>query len=326
MTKKKKIIILIIFGVLLLGTAIAVLFVLRSKNNTYPSKPITQSSLSSSTQIIALGNTKVESTDAYLYTVSSTVYLDKVKAFVSSANSKLTQSTADAGSYYSWVYGSDSVIYELEQNTLIFNIANGISWSEASLTNYSFEQFVYKYFGQSNKYVLTNTQKMSTGETIYYANRVLDNTNVEMILDKQETDYLAMKNGKIVYGKLLLADIKKGENTVPLLSETELNKYLNVNGYPKEVYPQYGSIQSTVLSGIDYKSDDFFTVADTLTDCTSDTAKVVYLYKSMDQGNLTPVYKLDMQCEITYNKTQYSVPAIGYVNAVNPDYISSSEE
>lgn len=325
MTKKKKLIILIIFGITLIGLVIALYFVLRSKSNTYPTKPIAQNSLSASTQTIDLGKTTIASSDITLYTVSTKVSLSKVEEFVTNVNSKLTQTVDEEGSYYGWEKGDDSVIYELEQNTVIFNITNGISWNEANLTGYSFEQFVYNYFGKTYKYELSGTQKMDTGETIYYAKRVLDNTNVEMILDKQETDYLALKNGKIVYGKILLSDLEKSGNTVPLLSKSDLSKYLNVEGYPKEVYPQYGSIQSTTFANIDYKSDDFYTIANTLSNCTSSSASLVYLYKSMDQGNLTPVYKLELQCKVTYNKTEYSVPAIGYVNAVNPDYISSSK-
>jgi len=108
-----------------------------------------------------------------------------------------------------------------------------------------------------------------------------------------------------------------------LIATNLLERYINLSTYPKEIYPQYGSTQSTILSEIDYKSEEFEDIANTLSNCKSNSASLVYLYKRMDQGDLTPVYKLDLTCEITYEKTQYDIPAIGYVSAIDPEYISA---
>lgn len=323
MDKKRKTIILVILGILLIGILVALYFVLHSQNSLYPQKPISQNSLNNTSQAISLNATKIEASKAYLYTVSSTVMLDKVSQFVQDVGPKLQQTANEAGVFYEWDYGEDSIIYELDQDTVIFSIKQGITWNEASITNYTFTQFVNKYFGKNWTYSNPVTEKQSGGETIYYAKRVLDNFNVEMVLNKQETDYLAVKNGKIVYGKILLADLAKSTNQVPLISSSDLEKYININGYPKEVYPQYGNIQSTTLANIDYKSDEFLAITKTLSNCKTTSSDIIYLYKSMDQINLTPVYKLELQCEIKYKDAQYTIPAIGYVNAIDPKYVST---
>ena len=323
MEKKKRNVILIILGILLIGILILLYFVLRSQNAIYPQKPISQDSLNTTNQPISLNSTKIETSEAYLYTVSNTVMLDKVTTFVQSINPKFKQTANEEGVFYEWDYGEDSVIYELDQDTVIFSIKQGIPWNEVSITNYSFSEFVNKYFGKTWSYSNPDSKKQSEGETIYYAKRVIDGFNVETVLDRQETDYLATKDGKIVYGKILLADLVKSTDKVPLISSADLSKYININGYPKEIYPLYGNIQSTTLSDIDYKSDEFLAITKTLSDCKTTSSSIIYLYKSMDQGNLTPVYKLELQCEIEYKDSKYTIPAIGYVNAIEPKYVST---
>lgn len=325
MEKRKKIILIIAIGVFVIALAVALYFVFKSQTNPYPKEVITQDSLNSTNEAIALGDTNIEASDGYLYTVSKTVMLEKVAAFVRSINPKAVQTIDETGSYYEWRYGDDYVIYELEQNTVIFSVKQGITWNEASINGYSFSQFVNTYFGKSWTYSTPVSEKQPTGETIYYAKRMIEGLNIEMVLNKQSTDYLATKNGNIVYGKVLVSEFAKVEGKLPLISSSDLDKYVNLESYPKEIYPEYGSIQNTILSVVDYKSEDFDKIIKTLANCKSTSSSIIYLYKSLNQGNLTPVYKLDMQCELTYEKTIYTISAIGYVNAIDPKYVSSEE-
>lgn len=322
MEKKKKII-LIVIGILLIVSLVALYFVLQSKNNTYTKEPISQESLGTINENISLSKTKIEKSDGILYTVSKTVMLDKVTAFAKTLSPKLIQTINETGSYYEWRNGDDYVIYELEQNTVIFALKQGITWNEASINGYSFTQFVNQYFNKNWTYSNPISEKQPSGETIYYAKRMLEGLNVEMVLNKQSTDYLATKNGKIVYGKILLTEFLKSEEKLPLISSTDLDKYINMEGYPKEIYPEYGPIQNTILSSVDYKSEDFEKIIKTLSDCKSTSFSIVYLYKSLEQGSMTPVYKLELQCNIEYKDIQYTIPAIGYVNAIDPQYVST---
>jgi hypothetical protein len=325
MDKKKKLILLVIIGIFVIALIIALYLVFKSQTNPYPKEAINQESLNSTTETIALGDTNIESSDGYLYTVSKMVMVEKVGEFAYSLSPKLIQTINEKGSYYEWRNGEDYVIYELEQNTVIFALKQGITWNEASINGYSFTQFTKNYFGESWTYSTSESEKQPSGETIYYAKRQIEGMNVEMVLNNQSTDYLATKNGKIVYGKILLSDLAKVEGKLPLISSEDLDKYLNLESYPKEIYPEYGPIQNTILSAVDYKSEDFDTIVKTITNCKSSSASIIYLYKSLTQGNLTPVYKLDLQCEITYKDTKYTIPAIGYVNAIDPKYVSTAE-
>lgn len=326
MEKKKKII-LIIIGIIIVGSLILLYFLLgNSSNNSYPKEPLLQKSLGLTSQKIALGETKIEKSDGALYTVSKVVMLEKVEAFVQAIDSKMQKTAEEKGSYYRWGEGVSYVIYDLADNTVSFYLEKGITWSEADITNYSFAQFVKQYFNKTWDYGIANIDKKSPiGGTAYYANRKVGDYNVEMVLDHWATDSLVIKDGKIIYGKILLTEFLESENKVPLISSTQLNEYINYSSYPKEIYPSFMSVQTTVLAGIDYKSDEFIDIIKTQSNCKSSSSSIVYLYKSLGQVNLTPVYKLDLQCEITYKKTQYAISAVGYVNAIDPEYVSTEE-
>lgn len=322
MDKKKKILIILIIFVAI-AISIAVYFIIKNQNKNTADNLVQQDSLSTSNQKIALGNTTVEDTNANVFSISTSTSLSKVQDFVQRVDPKMKAVTQEEGDYYRWENGDDYVIYELDQNYLLFNIKSGLEWNEVSLNNYSFSQFTNQYFNKSWTYTFVDNKKMPTGETVYYAKRSIDGIDMETTLDKQETDYLAMKNGKLVYGKILLVEIEASEKNVPLISEENLKSSINSSIYPKEIYPQFGAIQSMVLAGVDYKSDEFANIVNTLSSCESSSARLVYLYKSMDQKTLTPVYKLDLTCTIEYENTNYDVPAIGYINAIDPQYVSS---
>lgn len=325
MDKKKKAILIVVIGVFVLALTVALYFVFKSQTNSYPKEAIKQESLNSATETIALGDTKIEASDGYLYTVSKTVMLEEVRAFVKSISPKSISTIEETGIYYEWKYGDDYVIYELDQNTVIFSFEKGITWNEAGINGYSFTQFVKNYFGKNWIYSTPISDKQSKGEIVYYTKRIVEGLDVEMISNRESTDYLAIKDSKIVYGKILLTDFVKVEGKLPLISSADLNTYVNLSSYPKEIHPNYAPIQATVLESVDYKSDDFDKIIKTISNCKSSSSDIIYLYKSLNQGNLTPVYKLDLQCEITYKEVAYTIPAIGYVNAIDPKYISTAE-
>jgi hypothetical protein len=185
---------------------------------------------------------------------------------------------------------------------------------------------VNKYFSKDWKYTVFETEKRSGGEVVSYAKRKINTDDVvESKIFNKYTDYLALKDGKIIYGKILLTDFEETELDAPLIDSTKLNELINIKGYPKEVFADYSVLQSSVLKDVDYLSDEFEELADTLSNCVSSSNSVVYLYKSFSQTYLTPIYKIDMQCTVEYNSQQYSIPAVAYVNAINPEYISIPE-
>jgi len=289
----------------------------------YPEQPIKQDSILQTEDQIDLGSTTIDNQGEYLlWQISNQVKLEAVQNMIASLGSEFKLEDSQDGVFYKWTYEDDQFFYDITKNHILFQYTEGIQFDSVELTDTTFSTFVNKYFKENWKYKVFKNEKGTNGETIYYAKRILsEDIYVESREHNQQTDYLALKDGKIVYGKILLTKFTPTDIQLPLISQEQLNKYLNLKEYPKEIYPQYSALEDSLLSQIDYLSEEFEELAQTLANCKSTSSEVVYLYKSFDQELLTPVYKLEAQCELTYEEKQYSVPAIAYVNAIDPEYV-----
>lgn len=317
---------IIIGGAVIIVIAIIFLVVFLLRNNLkYPEEPLNQQSLSKDTREISLGKTQIQTTGDYqIFQVSTELKYSFVNDFAKVLDLKLSSSSE--GEYYKWTSSRGSIFYDINKNIVIFELNEGIEWNEAEMTDTSFNRFSQTYFGENWKYKVSGSEKRTGGDTVFYANRYIDGQNiVEMREHNQQTDMIALKDGKIVSGKLLMTKFTPMNYKVPLISEDTLRNNLAQSNYQKEIYPQFSSLQDTILQKVNYLSNDFEEVADSLKNCTSTDSSVIYYYKSFDQSLITPVYKLALQCDISYNKVIYSVPAIGYVNAIESQYLSVPE-
>jgi len=325
MNRKTKTILIISFSLLFVGICVGVYFLLTIPPKTYPKEPVEQTSLYSTVQKINFENKDLDSTDYPLLGVSNTVALKDVETFALQLDPKMKQTANVAGKFYKWENKESYVIYELEQNTVLFSLSNGINWNEADISDYTFKSFLKQYYGKDWEYKIALNTKDYDGFTVYYANRIFNNYIIKTNEYNGETDFLAFKNGEIMHGKILVTEFFNTEKTLPLLDAKNLKKYINLESYPKEIYPNYSALANSVLKQVSYLSEEFEKIAKSVSNCSGDTIEVVYLYKNFKQEWLTPVYKVDLQCEITYKDTRYTIPAIGYVNAVDPKYISIPE-
>lgn len=321
---EKKYIIIGVVAISLIGVVVlAILF--SQKQLKYPSEPLNQQSLSRDTKSISLSSTQIpDAGDFQLFQISSDTKYSAVNDFAKIFDLRL--SSSEDGEYYNWSSNNGLVMYDLSKNIFVFEIKNGIEWGEAELSETSFNRFLKTYFGEDWKYEITGSEKRSGGETVYFANRYINDKNiVEVREHNQQTDMLTLKDGKIVSGKLLLTIFTPMDYKVPLVSSDVLRVSIQDSKYPKEIYPQFSSLQDNILKEVNYLSSDFDEVMESLENCSSKESSVVYYYKSFDQLLLTPVYKLDLQCDVTYDKILYSVPAVAYVNAIDSQYLSVPE-
>lgn len=325
MNTTKKLITIITAGAIVLIIA-AVLFILLNKKDktTYPTEPIIQESLSTTTtEKINLNNINDMADGDYpVWRVSQTTKLTNVKELASTLGLKMTSSVD--GQYYSWGEEGSSIFYDLTKNSVVIEMDEGIPWSEVTIKNTTFSRFIKKYFNEDWNYSLFKTGQNNDGTTTYYAKRYINNEYIiETENQLQETDYIIMNGEKMVAAKFLLTIFTEENITVPLISSAELKSYINLETYPKDIIVKYDSVENTVLSKVNYLTEDFTTIIDTLDSCTASSSELVYFYKTFSQELLTPVFKLNLDCTITYNNEPYYVTAIAYVNAVDPDYVSN---
>jgi len=330
LTNIKTLSIIIIGGILI---SVLVIIIIIRKNEKNLDSPISQTSFSSSFPSLTkeglslTGVTKwVENEKYFLFEVDNAVQLEKVKQLAGEKGYKLIYSKE--GSIYNWKVKDRQIIYDLSTNilTIFGNDVLAINSSE-SVTAETFSKLVNKQFNLNLKYELFQTSDGSNGEKVYYLKRLLDEKNlVEMDNPNQQTDLIALKNGKVIYAKLLLTQFVKTEKIVPLLSKTDLEKYINQPTYPKAIIPNLEILSNEPeYKQMAYSEKEWNKIYRSFGNCEVDKISVVYLFKMMSQEYLTPVFRLEGQCKIVFKEKDFFVPSIWYVNAITPELISTEK-
>lgn len=330
LNKKKTIILIVIL--LSLFLLLALFFVLSGKKKeVYQGEPILLEALPpNDLGEIDVKNLRINEDICTVWGVSDKVSVSAIKEMIGGLGLDLTLENEEEGSHYYWIDNEgNSFQYSLLRNSLTFNIVDGIPWDEVTLTNNSFSTFVEKYFDVSWDYELTNTLSFPEGREVFYARRLLEaGIGVEMAPNLyQETDYLILGNGKIFSGEIFLTHFFDTGIDVPLLSSSVLSEYVNSPSYPKIISVRPDDI-ATVL-GLDNDYPDInmevLELQQSVDNCKATDYSVVYLYNSFDQTLLVPTYRLTMRCKLMYKDLEYSVPAVGYVNAIDPKYVQIPE-
>ena len=325
MDKNKRNLIIILGSLLLIITGVVIyLFFFAPEKKTYIKEPISQTSLYSTEQDITLKES-FDASEKPLYAISNKTAVENINEMISTLKLTVKESTKEDGGFYTWSGNDWNFFYDLTTNQLIFSISDGVDIGVVELNEYAFSGFVKTYFSQDWEYEIFETEKRSDGATVSYAKRKIGEDIIETKIQNKYTDYLGFKNGKIVYGKILLTQFDDLSLYAQLIDSGELNRLINVKGYPKEIFVDYSVLQSTVLQKVDYLGPSFEELTETVDNCVSNNVEIVYLYRSFDETYLTPVYKIDAQCTVEYEDESHSVPATVYVNAIDPEYVSMPE-
>lgn len=327
---KKKIILglLILLFIVMLGVFLALLFNPNSRKN-YPDEPVVQNTLGVGQDTsIELRGVEDHPTGEYeIWEILPETQKDEIEAMISKLGLNLRLSQEKEGEYYYWSNSDGSYFqYSLLKNTLTFSLQDGISWNEVELTADSFSTFMSTYLDKIWEYEFKTKQVYPDGTVFYYVNRLLpNNLPIETTEFYSETDNLALKDGEIVSGMLLLTEFQDTEKYVPLLELRELSSIVNLPEYPKSIYFNPGRIASILSIEDEYLNEKVFELQEEVDNCNAIKSNVVYLYNTFEQETLTPVFKLELECTVEYEGTEYFVPGTAYVNAIEPEYISTSD-
>ena len=292
-------------------------------DSSYLSSPIFQDSLTTSTQRIDISSvSNIKSGDSVIYAVDKNTKLTTIEKVAKDLN--LAQTKSISGTYYQW--GPDdgsNIIYSVPQNYFLLYSQNGIALSN-NVSSSTFSSFAKNYFGEDWKYFLKKEITLEDGSVKYLANRLTeDGIEINSTEEDYCTDYIIVKNNKLIGAKFLLTKFIKNAKLAPLISNSDLQKYINVSTYPKEFYPNLTFSESSNLYGIDYNSDNYMDIVNSIDNCIASTVNLVYYYNSFSQEYLTPVYKFGLTCEIKYKSETTYINAISFVNAINPNYIKN---
>lgn len=326
--KNRKLLFIIIAVIALLSMGIFLFLYLKSRGNKEKllEKPIPQKSLTSTKENISVEIKKIDSKrENYpLYSVSSDVKLAHVEKLAKKFGFRPV-SSGDNG-YYFWRRESDIILYSVVSNIVnilgkdILNITD-----KESISVETFSNIAKEYFEGDWEYGLFQEKKFPEGISEYRVSRKLqEDLYVQMREGLNETDKIQIQDGKVIYAQFMLSNFVKTDEHVTLISKEALERYIKDNKYPKEIIPET-SILPTELD-IDPYSSEYLKATEKLTDCISDSVSVIYYYKYMEQGLLTPIYKVLARCDANYKDKKYQIPVTILTNAINPKYILVQED
>lgn len=324
MTRKK----LVIIGIAVISVlGIFLFFFLRKgEGEKLIKEPIVQKSLPVSRESISVDIREVSepNTNYPLYQITKGVKLERITKLASENGFRLVDSETEG--YYFWKRGEEIISYNEVSNIFTVEAKNVLHVPRD--IEYGVETFSYvagEYFNEKWVYDLVDQKEFSDSIQEYFVSRKLeDGLNVKMREGLNETDYLQIQDGKIVYARLMLSNFVKTDSLVPLLSKNKLKQYLAQKEYPKEIFPEPSILLSEL--DVDPYSQEYIKATEVLTDCVSDEVNVVYYYKSMNQDLLTPIYKISARCDANYEGQKYQIPVTILTNAIEPNYILLDEK
>lgn len=285
----------------------------------YPEQPISIENIGITKTALDITNSKpeVEYKDIPLYTIAPKIHISLVESMIEKMDLSLKKEERVKDSYIIWGDGKNQFTYQGATDTVNFELTTdlGINKSEEA-----FSQFFKQYLDLDYEFILV--EEITFGETVtIYASRLIDGIPMEFGNGSEYTDILRFnKSGDLISGYLLLAEVEDTELTIPLIKEGELETYINLETYPKEIIVDTSVLTSTI--DLHYLDRGWLDINESAKDCKATSYTTVLLYKNSNQKYLLPVYKYNANCKVEYEKTEYTAPATFYVSASDPKYVT----
>lgn len=321
--KNKKRLIIIILVIALLGIGIFLFIYLKNKGNKEKllDKPISQKALIITKENISVEIKNVDSKKQKypIYSILNDIKLQQVQKLAK--QSGFTEAHSSNSGHYVWKRENDIILYSTVSNILTLSGKDvlRINNNEAIDAN-TFTNIAKEYFGESWEYGLFEEKKFSDGMNEYRVSRKLgSDLYVQMREGLNETDKIQVYNGRVLYARLMLSNFVQTNEYARLIPKDLLGEYIKRSGYPKEIMPDT-SILPTELE-VDAYSSEYIKATENMTDCISDRVDVIYYYKYIEQGLLTPVYKVSARCDANYKDKKYQIPVTIFTNAIEPKYV-----
>ena len=324
MGKNKYIKILVIILGILLIILIPILLLRGRDQVKYPDKPIPFNQLKKSELDLNISELRnFSETDLDSYRIEDTNRIQIIESIIEKMSLSLKKEEYNEGDLIIWKNAYDSFNYDSITGVLIFDLSKSISIYEGEE---SFSEFHLKYLEEDIKFVISKIEKSTDGETWYYASRLIEDIPVQLGYGKEYSDILVFNSkGELKGGTVLLVNTTREEYVVPIISKNELTKYLESKGYPKESYINF-SVLNSFIDDTPYSFSSWGEdVIDEVYKCVGSEIEIIYLYKSINQSNLLPVYKIYASCDLEYKGRVFDIPATYYVNAVDPKYLTYTD-
>ncbi len=322
MKTNKYIKILFTISIILLLIFIVIYLVEKSTKKNYPSEPIKSVQLGKTDLKLDISGLKnFSNRDFNIYEINQEDNTSIVESMIQKVSLSLDKNNNKEVIY--WEDNSNSFSYEMSTGILSFDLSKPLDISEGED---AFALFFQSYLQKDYNFIFSKTEISENGDIWYYASRVLNEVPIQLGRSKEYSDILIFNsNGKLKGGEVILTEFIKEKFVVPLISKDLLLTYIKLEEYPKESYVNFAVLNS-VIDDTPYSFSSWIDdVLDKVSNCKSGDLDIIYLYQGMEQSNILPIYKVDATCEVEYEEEVYSVPAVYYINAIDPDYLSSQD-
>lgn len=316
--KKTAFLISALFLILIVTIILGIIYL--GNRKVYPENPLKMKNLGTSTVDVDISSMEIEpdQKDVPVYFVEPKIHISQVEELISKLSLSLERKDIVRDSYVQWSDGSNSFTYDSIQDTVSFQLTEGIPLER---NEEAFSTFFSRYFDLEYDFTLINEKKNLDGGVTYYASRNLGDIHIQFGANYEYSDILKFnKEGDLESGILLLAEIEEYDFYLPIVGEKELREIVNIERYPKEHFVDTSVLMD--MLNIDYLDDSWTEIEESVSDCTGGSSELIFLYKNSNQGYLLPVFKIFSTCKVVKSNSEYSVPTTFYVNAVNPSYVS----
>jgi hypothetical protein len=317
--KKTAIVILLVFVSLLSILLLFVFIQMNSKN--YPEEPLLMKSMGSSDKNLDISGLKRENKvkEIPVFYIEPKIQIDLVEKMIDEMGLSLNRNVIVENMYIEWSDEDNSFTYNALLGTVSFELTRRITLERGEK---AFTNIFKRYLGKDYTFNLVKENRFPDGSTVYYASRIVEeDLPIEFAAAYEYSDFLIFNQGGYLQaGQLLLINIDKYDLYLPLISQSDLEKYVNTRIYPKDHVVDTSILGDTL--DLDYIADEWSEIEDSIFDCKAIDQTLILLFSNTDQGYLLPAFKVSSTCKTIYEDNEYSVPAIFYLNAADPSYIT----
>jgi hypothetical protein len=316
--RRKTILILVIVVLLVLFSIALYFFLLNRSNQDLPTEPVSLESLGTSELPIQLpSDIDISEENIRSYIVKEVYFRDEIENMMDDLSLDLEEKEYSTINFIEWSDGDDKFVYDSITNILTFELSDPIFLGEEKE---SLKTIFLKYFDRSYDFEISEIERVSGDLTNYYARRLVEDLPIEKGSGYEYSDIIRVNgDGFVIGGSILLTELVREDSSLPIVDSKELQEYVNLTEYPKESYVYASQIMDTI--GLSYLDPRWEEIHSSASNCKSSDIELIYLYKSVNQGVLYPVFKVLASCEIDFEDEIYNVPGIFYINAVDPEYV-----
>ena len=311
---KKTVKILIIIGWLgLIGIGILILVLTRSKvlkDTLVDGNPYLNNK---EEYHLSLNNVALETENSPLFLCDANSIPEYLDSFASEIDDDL-QKVSDENLVRWRKDDMDVLVYDIDTTVLTINL----SCCPESIGFTSIDRFISSYLNPSIKYT---EPVIDDGEEIdmYRVNRLMDEK--ELKTGYGYSDYFLVKNGYLSTARVLLAQIEKSEYVVPMINDTDLlDSYLSNSEYPKNMVLDTSLIIVTDEFSYEIVESEF-----RYESCSINEIKPTLYFANCIQNYIYYSYEISGVCDVEYEEQLYTLPFLGFINAVDPEYVKSIE-